>query len=139
MKRIIVTSIFVTLTAGLVAQKTNVPAKVTTAFNAKFPGAKDVKWGKESKTEYEAEFKLNGNGISANFKADGSWTETESVIKVSELPVAVVTAINKKYPGAVISKAEKVEMPGKTAYETSFKLKGKKKSLELNADGSIAK
>jgi uncharacterized membrane protein YkoI len=36
--------------------------------------------------------------------------------------------------------AEKLEQPGgKLLYETSIKVKGKKKSLEMNADGSLAK
>lgn len=100
----------------------------------------DVKWGKESAKEYEAEFKLNGNNVSANFGADGAWVETETVMKVTGLPAAVVDAIKKNYPGAVITTAEKLEEPGdKLLYETVIKVNGKKKTLELNADGSLAK
>ena len=43
------------------------------------PAATDVKWGKESAKEYEAEFRLNGNNVSANFGSDGAWVETETV------------------------------------------------------------
>ena len=61
-------------------------------------------------------------------------------MKVTDLPAAVVAAINKNYPGAVITTAEKLEEPGdKLLYETVIKVKGKKKTLELNADGSLAK
>src|ERR1700704_515308 len=84
------------------SQKINVPSAVTKAFNSKYPGATNVKWGKESAKEYEAEFKLNGNSVSANFGTDGAWVETETVIKTAALPAAVVAAINKNYPGAVI-------------------------------------
>jgi hypothetical protein len=122
------------------AQKIKVPPAVTTAFNNKYPDAMDVKWGKESAKEYEAEFKLNGNNVSANFGADGAWVETETVMKVTGLPAAVVDAIKKNYPGAVITTAEKLEEPGdKLLYETVIKVNGKKKTLELNADGSLAK
>lgn len=127
-------------TTTAMAQKTHVPAAVTKAFNSKFPAAKEVKWGKESAKEYEAEFKLNGNNVSANFKTDGSWVETETEINVADMPAAVTAAITKKYPGATISMAEKTEQPGgKVLYETAIKVNGKKKSVELNPDGSFAK
>ena len=122
------------------SQKINVPAAVTNAFNSKYPGATNVKWGKESAKEFEAEFNLNGNNVSANFATNGTWVETETVIKVADLPAAVVAAINKKYPGAVITSAEKLEEPGDTLlYETVIKVKGKKRTLEMKADGSLAK
>jgi Putative beta-lactamase-inhibitor-like, PepSY-like len=122
------------------AQKVNVPADVTKAFNAKFPGAIDIKWGKENAKEYEAEFKLNGTTVSANFGVDGKWTETESTITAGELPAAVSNSINTKYPGAVIYLAEKIEKPeGTLLYEVHINVRGKKKELELNPDGSFVK
>jgi hypothetical protein len=131
-------AIFAIATTGS-CQKINVPAAVTKAFNSKFPGAVNVKWGKESAKEYEAEFKLNGTSVSANFGADGSWVETETLIKATDLPAPVTAAVTKKYPGSVITMAEKLEKPGKSLFEVTFKVKGKKKSMEVNADGSIAK
>jgi len=85
---IITYSIFAMGMAGC-SQKINVPAAVTKAFNSRYPGATNVKWGKENAKEFEAEFKLNGDNVSANFGADGSWVETETVIKVTDLPAAV--------------------------------------------------
>src|SRR5258708_25069907 len=117
-------------TVGLSAncQGLKVPAAVKNAFTAKYPAATNVKWGKENAKEYEAEFKLNNNSVSANFGLDGSWVETESVIPVSSLPAAVSAAIRAKYPGASITLAEKTEQPGnKVFYEVSIKVNGKKK------------
>ena len=132
-------SIFAITTIGC-SQKINVPPAVSKAFSNKYAGATNVKWGKENAKEYEAEFKLNGNSVSANFGADGSWVETETVIKVTDLPAAIVAAIKKNYPGAVITVAEKLEEPGdKLLYETVIKVNGKKKTLEMNANGSLAK
>src|SRR4051812_10101149 len=106
------------ITVAACAQKINVPAAVSNAFKSKFPNATNVKWGKESAKEFEAEFKLNGTSISANFNTDGSWVETETVIKTADLPAAVTNAVKKKYPGAAITMAEKLEMPGnKLLYE----------------------
>lgn len=132
--------LYVCIASTACAQKINVPPAVTKAFNSKFPGAKDIKWGKESAKEYEAEFKLNGTNVSANFGMDGSWVETETVIRIVDLPAPVTAAVSKKYPGSVITLAEKLEMPGgKVLYEATFKVNGKRKSVELNADGSFVK
>jgi hypothetical protein len=132
--------LYVCTAAAIYAQKVNVPAAVTNAFTAKFPGAKNVKWGKESAKEYEAEFKLNNTNVSANFGTDGSWTETETRIPVADLPAAVSKAINTKYPGAGITMAEKVEKPGnKILYEVNIKVKDKKKELEIDGEGNFVK
>lgn len=138
MKKIIpVLSMFTLIVTAACAQKITVPEKVSKAFKDKFPNASDVKWGKENAKEYEAEFKLNGTAISANFYSDGSWTETESTIKTSELPAPVTTAIKTKYPAGEITLAEKVEKPGKTYYETVVKTNGKKKEVEISPDGKF--
>src|SRR5574337_620451 len=109
MKKIII----VLAAAIFISSSTYSQIKVTDAakkaFASKFPNATDVKWGKENAKEYEAEFKLNGQPVSANFKLDGAWVETETTIPASELPTAVSNAIHNKYPGVAITKAEKTE------------------------------
>ncbi|MFA5047145.1 MAG: PepSY-like domain-containing protein, partial [Paludibacter sp.] len=91
---VIAASAFISLSVS--AQK-NVPAPVKTAFSHKFVKATDVKWGKEGKTAWEAEFKLDGKSYSANFDSKGFWLETEYSITTSEIPAAVKTTINKEY------------------------------------------
>ncbi|HET6994032.1 MAG TPA: PepSY-like domain-containing protein [Chitinophagaceae bacterium] len=138
MKAIVVISLLVVIFAtSACAQKLKVPEAVSKAFTAKFPGATDIKWGKESAKEYEAEFKLNNSAVSANFGLDGSWKETETTIKAADLPTPVVNAIKAKYPAGVITLAEKVEKPDKTYYETVVQSNGKKKEVEISADGKI--
>ncbi len=140
-KGIILASLFVIFTGistACQAQKLKVPEKVQTAFAKKFPGATQVKWGKENAKEYEAEFKLNQKPVSANFDVSGNWKETESVIESNSLPAPVISAIKKKYPSGKIILAEQTEQPGKTLYEVTVNVNGKKKSIEMNADGSAA-
>ena len=135
---VLVAAIVISMSAN--CQGIKVPAAVKKAFSAKYPNATHVTWGKENAKEYEAEFKLNNTNVSANFGLTGNWVETETVIPITDLPAVVTDAIKKKYPSAVITMAEKLEMPGgKLLYEAAFKVKGKKKSLELNPDGSLAK
>jgi hypothetical protein len=136
----IVLTMAITMSLSANCQGLKVPEAVKNAFAAKFPGATNIKWGKENAKEYEAEFKLNNNSVSSNFKMDGSWVETESVIPVADLPTAVTSAINTKYPGAPVTHAEKTEQPGnKILYEVAITVNGKKKSLEINPDGSWVK
>lgn len=140
MKKVIIVCIAVIITAGSAYCQIKVTDAAKKAFAEKFPNATDVKWGKENAKEYEAEFKMNGQSVSANFKLDGSWVETESSIPVSDLPDAVSNAIKTKYPGIPILKAEKTEKPGgKIIYETVIKIHGKKKEIELNPDGTFVK
>ncbi|KAH0533534.1 hypothetical protein FGG08_007684 [Glutinoglossum americanum] len=125
------------MTVACFAQKAVPPAAVTNSFKAKFPGATATKWGKENAKEWEAEFKMNNNAVSANCGLDGSWVETETVIPIADLPAAVVSAIKAKYPTAVITLAERVEKPGQVYYEPTVKINGKKKGMEISADGKF--
>ena len=101
---------------------------VQKAFEKKFPNSTKLKWRKENPTEWEAEFTINKENISANFAIDGTWLETEREIKVAELPEAVRDAIQKQYPGWKITEADKTETAKTgTIYEADLK-KGKEKN-----------
>ena len=131
---------FATIGCSQKITEKDVPVPVKTAFNNKFPGATDIKWEKENKKELEANFKMNNADVSANFGLDGTWVETETTIPASELPVAVTTAVNTKYPGAVYGRTEKIEKPGgKILYEVNITVNNKKKELELNPEGVIVR
>ena len=125
---------------GLSSFGINVPKAVSAAFEKKFPLAVNIKWAKENAKEYEAEFMFNGRSLSANFLTDGSWVETETEVTISELPAAVIAAINNKKPGATITKSYKIETAkGEISYEAEIKTGNKKSELILKADGTIVK
>ncbi len=111
------------------AQKTPPPA-VVTAFNQKFTGVKELEWGLEKNGEWEAEFDQNGAEMSANFSADGKWMETETEIKVADLPAAVQTALK----GKKVKEAAKIlRADGSTVYEAEVK----RKDLIFDATGKM--
>lgn len=140
MKKILPCAIALLLSSTYTFSQVKVPEAVKTAFNNKFPSASAVKWEKENKNELEANFKMNSTDVSANFGLDGSWVETETTISHSELPPAITNAVNTKYPGAVYGRTEKIEKPGdKILYEVNITVNGKKKEIEMNPDGTIAK
>lgn len=111
-------------------------AAVLKTFNEKFPTATDVKWGIENKTEYEADFKLDGKSLSANLKDDGTWLVTESGVSPKELPVAIGEYLNKNMPGAEIKETAKLDLPGGVV---NYEIEIKGADYIFDADGKFIK
>jgi hypothetical protein len=117
-----------------------VPKAVENAFKTKFTNAQEVKWGKENKNEYEADFKMEGKTYSANFLKNGQWKETESEISITELPESVKKSYNIKHSNAAIKIISKIETAtGNLQYEIEYKAAGKTKELVYNDQGIIIK
>ncbi|MFS4482590.1 PepSY-like domain-containing protein [Hyunsoonleella sp. 2307UL5-6] len=113
------------------------PEAVKTTFKAKYPGENDPDWHKDSHGNYESHFKIDGIKYRADFKADGTWIETESSINMDDLPKAIKEKIEKDFDGK-ISEIEKVDHHSKGLfYDVEFKQKGKNKDIEFKADGTI--
>ena len=108
MKKLTLT-LFSTLVLFTLSFADTPPAAVQKAFEQKFGGAQNIKWGKEGTTEWEAEFTLKGQKTSANFTPDGTWVETENELPLNALPKAVADAIAKTYAGWTITQASKTE------------------------------
>ncbi len=118
----------------------NPPAAVQKAFTQKFEGASNVKWGKESSNEYEAEFTMNEVKMSANFSSEGTWLETETGIEVKQLPEKVIDAISETYPGWEIIEADRIENVKKgLQYEVNLKSGTKKKEIIFTPEGNPAR
>ncbi len=141
-KLIILSSLVAIITFSACAQgldASKLPGAVKTAFAKKFPGT-TAEWGKENAKEYEAEFKINGKSVSANFLTDGSWVETEMEINNAELPQPAADAVKTKYPEATLLKVYKIDNAiGETTFEAEIKTGLKKKELVLKADGTFIK
>jgi len=117
-----------------------VPEKVAAAFKAKFPAASAVAWGKESATEFEAEFKMNGKEMSANFDAAGKWLETETRLSKSDLPAPVLATLKSKYGGSEVKNIESLEEAGKAVvYEVQLEQDENALEVTLDAGGKIVK
>lgn len=121
------------------AQTTDVPQKAKDAFAKKFPTAKKVKWDKENKTEWEAEFKMNGKEYSANFSSDGSWMETEYEIKKSDLPEAVKKTLMTEFSEYKIEEIELSETPDGKVYEFAFEKGETEMEVAISPDGKVLK
>ena len=129
--------IIATLVFGLFACAENPPKAVTDNFAKKFTGATKVKWESEEANEWEAEFKMNGNEMSASFDNAGKWINTEAVLSEKELPANVLKAVNDAYPGWKIESVESYETPEMKGYEMGIE-KGKEElEIQVSPDGKI--
>jgi hypothetical protein len=108
---------------------------IKTAFQKKFPAAKQVKWEKEN-DGYEVNFINNGTEMSANYDAKGKLEETETTIAVSTLPSAAGSYIQQHFKGKTINEAAKiVKADGTVNYEAQIN----KSDLLFDASGKFIK
>src|ERR1035437_669299 len=99
----------------------DLPASVSGAFAKLYPAIKDVKWEREN-GNFEANFDLNKVETSAIFDPVGNLLETESEIKVSDLPKNTTDYVTKTYPGVKIKEASKIkDAKGKITFEAAWK------------------
>ncbi|TSA33850.1 MAG: hypothetical protein D4R64_13385 [Porphyromonadaceae bacterium] len=121
------------------AQKTEVPEVAKKAFATKFTEAKSVKWSSESATEFEAEFKLNGKEMSANFNKKGEWLETEVSVEKADLPAAVLKTIESQFAGYKLDEIASVETPGMKAFEVSLAKEKEEIEVTIDPKGKVIK
>ncbi len=134
-------SIFLSACSGAQSIKqSEVPTAVMKAFQEKFSQAKSVAWEKESETELEAEFKLNGDEMSANFAQDGTWLETESEIKQKDLPEAVKSTLKREFADYEVEECEKVATPEQAeAYELELEKGENTIEVVMDKNGTVLK
>ncbi|MEO6303028.1 MAG: PepSY-like domain-containing protein [Bacteroidia bacterium] len=136
MKRLIILFVSILFSASTM-YATEVPEAVKKAFAQKFPNAAKVKWEKENGTEYEASFILDKTEMSAIYTATGALKEIETEIPVSELPQAVVDAVNKKHPNAKINEAARIDRSNNTVlFEAEIRVGAKKTDLLFDGVGT---
>jgi len=117
--------------------KDTVPEKVKETFQKRFPQAKKVKWDKENKNEWEAEFKMNNREFSANFNVDGTWKETEYEIQQSEIPPLVKATIDSLFTGYEIEEAAVVGNSEIKGFEIELKNEKGHLITIISRDGKV--
>ena len=123
MKMIMMLAIAAVITLSACAQKmdaSKVPSVVKTSFAKDFPGT-SPNWEKET-PNYEANFKMDGKTMSALYDANGSRQESETDIKVADLPASVKDYIAQNYKGETIKEAAIItKANGEINYEAEVK------------------
>ncbi len=101
----------VTLLLGamaLSAQTEQLPDKIREAFDARFPGAKNMDWYLTNEN-YSIEFDQKGDSYTVIYSREGDWKETAIVISDLDIPSTVTGSVNKQCPGNELAYAESVE------------------------------
>lgn len=122
---------------ALYAQVEKTPEKVQETFKKLYPHVQNVKWSKENKTEFEAEFKDDGKTTSVVIDKEGKLIETEIDITVSELPKGAVEYVAKNSQGWKITEAAKiVDAKGTVTFEAQVSKGKKNKDIIFTKEGN---
>ncbi|MGC8759507.1 MAG: PepSY-like domain-containing protein [Bryobacteraceae bacterium] len=128
--------------AGQTEQKLkyqDLPLAVRTAFEKQFRGARILGVSSEVEgggTVYEIECEWRTRHHDITFRPDGALVSTEETIPMSEVPAAVSAALRREFPGAEVTRAEKITEGGAVSYE--FQLKGaNKREVKYSSDGRL--
>jgi hypothetical protein len=132
---LIVVSVF---SFSLFGQNVEVPKKVQDEFIKIYPKTTEVKWSKESKNEFEAEFKEDGKSVSIVINSESELIETETKIDIKDLPNSVEPFVKENYKGYTITEAAKIlDDKGVLIYEAEISLGKEKKDLLFDKDGKL--
>lgn len=137
-KSILLLAVFtlVITTSAQNKKEVKVSEKAKATFAKLYPTVKEVKWGKEGKSEYEAEFKFEGKATSLVIDEKGNLKETEIDIAKSELPKGVDEFIAKNHKGWTVTEAAKiVDAKGDITFEAQISKAKMKKDLMFTIDG----
>lgn len=123
----------------------DVPKVVVDAIKAKFPAGEMTEAAKETedgKTTYEVTLKDGGKAVDIALTAAGVILEIEKEVAAKDLPKAVASAIEAKYPKATLTKAEEISAfaDGKESkfFEVVLTTDGKKTvEVKLSPEGKI--
>jgi len=120
MKKLILFLLVFGLVTSVAEAKSKIPAAVKSAFSAKYPTAKALKWDKEG-ANYEANFKLNGVKNAVVFDQNGNILQSEEAISISELSTTITDYMKAHYPKHHIKGAARITTPQMvTTYEVEL-------------------
>ena len=101
-----------------------------------FRGAKAVKWS-DDQGFTRATFEYGGSRTIAWFNSNGELLGYARNLSQQQLPLAVLSTLNKKYANADILESYEVSNELGCAYKISVNVKGKAYKLSFLSDGSL--
>ncbi|HEV7780777.1 MAG TPA: hypothetical protein VGO58_05905 [Chitinophagaceae bacterium] len=139
MKKIIL-SLSLLMTAGLSTIYANddpTPDKeVLNLFKKEFSSAESVSWSRQGDYD-KATFVLAGRRAIAYFNANGELEGSVRDIFFDQLPLTVMTAVDKRFADAEIIDVREINNAEGTHYRIRLTAKSKKYSVKVDPSGSI--
>jgi hypothetical protein len=134
MKKFIMLLMIAVASASAFAQ-VKPPEAVENAFKKTYPKISAVKWEKEN-GEFEGSFVQDGTKMSVVYSPAGELKETETSIKLDELPAAASSYIAQHYKNAKIGSTEKIN---KANGEVFYEAEVNKKDVVFDKAGKFVK
>ena len=131
-------SLMMTVAGTVLAnEKINVNEQVKAAFKNEFPGANLIEWNKPGEF-YKATFMLWDRRTEAYFTEDGQLQGSIRSLFYNQLPLAVMTSIDKRFEGAGILEVNEINNTEGTSYTILLEVNNKKYRVKAYASGGIA-
>ena len=130
-------SVMLTVAGTVLANdKTKVNEQVEAAFKKEFPAANLIEWNKPGEF-YKATFMLWDHRTEAYFTEDGQLQGSIRSLFYNQLPLAVMTAIDKRFEGAGILEVNEINNTEGTTYSLLLEVNNKKYGVKANASTGI--
>jgi len=140
MKKIIIgMTLFLSMisVSAFATDEKDVNPQVLRSFNIEFSKAENVKWAKGDEI-YTANFTQNGFRVQAYFEEGGELLGTVRNILFSELPLSVITGINKKYNDAPVYEVYEYAVGSETFYRMKVDLPQKTLLVRCDISGGVS-
>jgi hypothetical protein len=110
---------------------------VLDAFHKDYPGVTNAKW-EYGEGDYEVVFTINGIGMTVDYDVYGQCEETETEIKINELPQTVHDYLGKNYSSFSITGASKIVTKNyEVTYVAEIGKKGKFWDITFSSEGKF--
>jgi len=139
------TTVVLGLAAPFLAQeqavrRKGVPEPVLAAFEKAYPNVTVKGYSKEKddagRVVYEVECEEGKVKRDVTYLADGTLVSIEETVEPAEWPSAVKAAVDSKFPGGKVLKAEKIIRGDTVAYEFQIRHKGRKTEVAFDPEGN---
>lgn len=106
------------------------PDNVVNEFNKRYSVAENVVWH-EVEDYWLAEFTVQDREGESKYSKNGDWIRSEIVLRESEMPAEVRSALDTDYPGYRLVEVESVVVPGAFWFEVEIVITEDKEEKQL--------
>lgn len=110
---------------------------VLESFKKEFANAEQVTWDKQEEFD-KVTFLLAGSRAVAYFNAQGELAGSVRDLFFNQLPLSVMTAVDKRFPEAAIYDVREISNDYGTSYRITLEEKSKKKVVRVDSAGRIS-